>query len=262
MKKFLSFMLAVVMTAMLFVVPVQAYDSYGFEVACFEVMISSGEEYIDINWRQVSGADRYELLIENSSGENTFSADVKNNSYKWIPNFYIEPYAVFELTVYAYNKDNTLVGESDTLNFNIYEGMWDYWGIYGDVDVDNQISVMDATYIQLYLANQYELRSYRKTISDVKADGVITVFDATYIQFFCALIYIDDNRTFAPFWDGGMFYDIVIVEPESPPTVPPTIPPTIPPTTEEPTQPVPTEEPTNPFPTNEPIPVKPLTPMG
>ncbi|MBE6824217.1 MAG: hypothetical protein E7513_02605 [Ruminococcaceae bacterium] len=51
----------------------------------------------------------------------------------------------------------------------------------GDVNNDGKISVMDATYIQRYLAD-IEKNIYKETISDFDRDGDVTIIDATAIQ--------------------------------------------------------------------------------
>ena len=56
----------------------------------------------------------------------------------------------------------------------------------GDVDFDGQVSVMDATAIQLHLAVIKTLDDKALSVADVDKDGVVSVMDATQIQLFIA----------------------------------------------------------------------------
>ncbi len=52
----------------------------------------------------------------------------------------------------------------------------------GDVDSDRKITVLDATYIQLYLVNLRTLTDDMKKAADTNQSGAINIFDATIIQ--------------------------------------------------------------------------------
>lgn len=52
----------------------------------------------------------------------------------------------------------------------------------GDVDRDNGLSVIDATYIQRYLVGLNDFSDVDMAVADMDGDGVVTVFDATRIQ--------------------------------------------------------------------------------
>ncbi|MBQ8538199.1 MAG: hypothetical protein IJ433_00945 [Ruminococcus sp.] len=58
---------------------------------------------------------------------------------------------------------------------------------YGDVD-GGGISIMDATAIQQYLVNQYEINPHRYEAADVDSDGDISIIDATFIQMYLASV--------------------------------------------------------------------------
>ncbi len=55
-------------------------------------------------------------------------------------------------------------------------------GYFGDANYDLSIDVLDATYIQQYLANKQTMTILHKTLGDVDADSEITILDATLIQ--------------------------------------------------------------------------------
>lgn len=52
----------------------------------------------------------------------------------------------------------------------------------GDVNLDGNVNVADATYIQKYIVNSVEFSEVRKLNADVDGNGQITVSDATAIQ--------------------------------------------------------------------------------
>ncbi|MBQ4129732.1 MAG: metallophosphoesterase [Ruminococcus sp.] len=52
----------------------------------------------------------------------------------------------------------------------------------GDVDFDGEISVLDATYIQLYLADKKTFTQEQKKAADTDSSGSISIIDATLIQ--------------------------------------------------------------------------------
>lgn len=58
----------------------------------------------------------------------------------------------------------------------------------GEVDNDGVITIIDATYIQKYLASLCDLSDGQKLASDTDKDGDITILDATRIQQYLALI--------------------------------------------------------------------------
>lgn len=52
----------------------------------------------------------------------------------------------------------------------------------GDVDMDGNISIMDATEIQFHLARLTTMTNEKLKLADADLDGVVSVSDATRIQ--------------------------------------------------------------------------------
>ena len=52
----------------------------------------------------------------------------------------------------------------------------------GDVDGDGEVTVMDATLVQKYIASLETLTDSQLNVADVNGDGEISVLDATQIQ--------------------------------------------------------------------------------
>lgn len=60
--------------------------------------------------------------------------------------------------------------------------------VIGDTDLDGEISVLDATAIQRYLASLEEFTQEQLIAADVDGDGEVTVLDATLVQQYVASI--------------------------------------------------------------------------
>ncbi len=58
--------------------------------------------------------------------------------------------------------------------------------IFGDVDLDGEVTVNDATKVQLYVSHYTTLNAEQLYAADVDGDGEVTVKDATYIQQYVA----------------------------------------------------------------------------
>ncbi|MBQ8539818.1 MAG: dockerin type I repeat-containing protein [Ruminococcus sp.] len=64
-------------------------------------------------------------------------------------------------------------------------------GYLGDLDADKEISILDATQVQLSLASLVSLNSTQKLLADVDRDGGTSIMDTTAIQCFIARIPTD-----------------------------------------------------------------------
>lgn len=56
----------------------------------------------------------------------------------------------------------------------------------GDVDGDGEVTIMDATAIQLHIAQLEMIPEYTQACADADGDGTVTIMDATQIQLFIA----------------------------------------------------------------------------
>ena len=59
-------------------------------------------------------------------------------------------------------------------------------GFIGDVDLDGEVTILDVTAIQKYLAGLEELVADQLAMADVDSDGDVTILDATKIQRYIA----------------------------------------------------------------------------
>ena len=75
-------------------------------------------------------------------------------------------------------RNGVLSGEA-WAQFRIVESLP---AILGDVDGDGEVTILDATFIQRYLAGIPIPFELNEAIADVDGDGEVTIIDATYIQ--------------------------------------------------------------------------------
>lgn len=80
-------------------------------------------------------------------------------------------YGVFVSCVNNYGSINT-----ETVQFHVTSG------ITNDIDLDNSVTVADATLLQKYVVGIATLTDDQKLLADCNGDGAINVRDATYIQ--------------------------------------------------------------------------------
>lgn len=59
-------------------------------------------------------------------------------------------------------------------------------GMYGDVNGDNQVTIMDVGIIQLYLAGKYDFSAEQLELADVSVDGKVSILDVGKVQLFLA----------------------------------------------------------------------------
>lgn len=87
-----------------------------------------------------------------------------------------------------------LISEDDYQNIAKNERTIEYTvsnnSLVGDVNLDGQVSIIDATTVQQYLAKFLDLSDIQKKVADTDGDGTITITDATVIQQYLAE-YID-----------------------------------------------------------------------
>lgn len=84
----------------------------------------------------------------------------------------------------------------------------------GDVDTDNDISITDATKVQMFVAELYELNNVSQKLADVDGDNMVTVLDSTFIQLYLAQLLSDFPANSNPPSQGtidkdGYFNEIV-----------------------------------------------------
>ena len=73
---------------------------------------------------------------------------------------------------------------TETATFYVVKNTPEY--LYGDTDLDGNVTVLDATLIQQYCALLEELSATSMLTADANGNGTISVMDATHIQRYAA----------------------------------------------------------------------------
>ena len=163
--------------------PVSDYDKEGFTVRYLETPQITGFENIDggtvITWNGVEGAEKYRLYVK-KDGSWKMLFDVEGTSYTHLD--------LVEGTEYTYTircvSEDSKIFESgfDSTGFsNIYEKP-EITVLIGDADLDGELSVMDASLIQMYLVGKKTIEGEALIAADADVDGEISVMDASLIQ--------------------------------------------------------------------------------
>lgn len=111
----------------------------------------------------------------------------------------------------TYNKQDEIVNFSNVYSLDFMEINADWWGYYGDVDLNGKVNVKDATLVQKYLANMVNLDKHPLKQADVNSDGKLNIRDATVIQKYCAKLDVD-SRIGCEYWDGYTAVSGIVVE--------------------------------------------------
>lgn len=209
MKKLLSIVLVIVIILSLSMVDVFAQGLYSDEINTFKLQISGGVTKVDIDWEDVKGALYYKVNIDTVTDYYDVKETVSDNSYDWAPDYFITPDMPFEIIVYAYDKNGSVIAQSETVTFYVGIVMCDYWGYYGDVDDDKAVTIIDCTLIQSNLAFKHTFGYFQGKKADVDGDGDISIIDASYIQLFCAQDYEWNTNLGNDLWVGAISYDIM-----------------------------------------------------
>ena len=132
-------------------------------------------------WNMTLYTDTYDVEI--------YSTDVSSTEPYMVLSDLTETYCQVELPAGNYKAvvySKNVVGTSKSINeleFTVEKGTGYK---VGDVDLDSEVSVLDATEVQLYLASLSELSFGQLELADTDSDGSVSVLDATQIQLFIA----------------------------------------------------------------------------
>ena len=161
-----------------------------------------------------------QFVVKDSSGKVWADQVVKYSTYSTViktttTHFDFIPKKAGEYTLTVSSDDCNLEYAEKTINFTVYDM------IYGDADGNGTINVLDATKIQLFIADLDKGKDIFKDLADGDVSGGITIIDASIIQ-----------RHLASLPKTGQVGKIIeYIPPTEPETQPPTEKPTDTPTT-------------------------------
>ena len=128
-------------------------------------------------WNMTLYTDSYDLEIYDSSGTLVKELTDLYDTYCSV----ILPAGDYKAIVYSKNS----IMKTKSMNaaaFTVEKGQ----GLLGDIDLDGELSVIDATEIQMYIAKLKQLSDEQLAVSDTDKDEEISVLDATQIQRYLA----------------------------------------------------------------------------
>ena len=101
-------------------------------------------------------------------------------------------YASENTVIYCYeNSAAHVYAENYSIDYVLIDEKEKY--ILGDADGDGMVSVIDATYIQLTLAQKIEKSEGFDYRADCDGDGTVSVMDATNVQYYMAGLLLDTD---------------------------------------------------------------------
>ncbi|MBQ7133954.1 MAG: leucine-rich repeat protein [Ruminococcus sp.] len=162
---------------------VSDYDKTGYTVRFLEMPEIVSFENISggtvIKWSSVENAQKYRLYVKNSSGW-TKLVDTASTSYTHMG---LKNNTTYTYTVRCISDDlKTLESRYSSGGYsNVYKGAE---VLLGDADDDGEVSVMDASLIQMYLVGKQEIIGDALRAADADKDGDVSVMDASLIQMF------------------------------------------------------------------------------
>ena len=206
MKRVISLVLALAMLVCVFTINVSASENESFHVVVY-----SGEDRATVHWDSVSGAEIYKLSITSDYEEYNISEMTTQTDFVWTP-YDIPMDANIMIKVYAYDNNGVMIAQSIDLKVHVMIMFFDYWSVYGDTDLDLEVTVIDATKVIHHEAKLIQLSKASLSAADVNCDGGVSIIDATMIQRFCAGLsadYSDAYRLGSSFWYGGVYFDVI-----------------------------------------------------
>ncbi|MDY0210954.1 MAG: dockerin type I domain-containing protein [Acholeplasma sp.] len=147
------------------------------------------EKAVDMTGSFVSNIDTNGVIFANYTNTNTVSGNLALFKITFLANAYLQmgshylmevDYDFTEIVMMDENYQTTVV---DYVDYSFPEVST---AKIADVNMDGQITIVDALQIQLYLAGNIEFSEAQKKIGDVNFDGALTILDALQIQLFLA----------------------------------------------------------------------------
>ena len=159
------------------------------------------------SWNEHTGVSYYNLKVYNNALEEELNVDVYDTIYLW--DYVTCDEGMF--TIAAMDENGNMLGESALVKFSRMFIMGDWWGQYGDADLDGKINIKDATVVQKVCAKFIEFDDTAFGAANVNYDDKINIKDATAIQKYLAHIE-SDSRVGEEYFYGFTQYEGVYLE--------------------------------------------------
>ena len=131
----------------------------------------------------------YKYIVTDPNGVKNTPYYTLNSTYSFTPSMS----GNYTVNVFVQSSDNTTVSKTFTYTATngsiptptnppvqpttVHEST-----VWGDVDGDGYLTILDATYIQKYLVHMRGATTIDVATADVDGDGVVSIIDATFIQ--------------------------------------------------------------------------------
>lgn len=169
------------------------YGSYSLGFICeyennveeLDVTINKEDNGINFIFEELDDVAYYEFFDAEDGAMVEYATTIEDyHSYLWTP--IIQGKSIFTIEVRAYDSKDRLIGISETFKLKVDVSEVEEWRMYGDVDHNNEISVLDATRIQLYLVSLEVFDKFELIQANVDYDEHISIMDTTALQMYIA----------------------------------------------------------------------------
>lgn len=169
------------------------YGSYSLGFICeyendveeLDVTIQKEGDGINFIFEELNDVAYYEFFDAEDGAQVEYTTTIEDyHNYVWTP--IVQGKSIFTIEVRAYDSNDQLIGVSETMRLKVDVTEVEEWRMYGDVDHDKQVSIMDATDIQRHLASLIELDKFEVIQANIDFDKVVSIMDVTAIQRYIA----------------------------------------------------------------------------
>lgn len=180
---------------------------YENNVEELDVTIKKDDSGINFIFEELDDVAYYEFFDAEDGAQVEYTSTTDNHYYLWTP--IIQGKSIFTIEVRAYDSNDQLIGVSETLKLKVDITEVEEWRMYGDLDHDNRVSILDATKIQMHIAAINKFDKFEMIQADVDSDKRVSIIDATTIQRYLAS-FVFDSDIGKGCYCSGTLYDYTI----------------------------------------------------
>lgn len=180
---------------------------YENDVEELDVTIQKEDDGINFIFEELDDVAYYEFFDAEDGAQVEYTSTTDNHYYLWTP--IIQGKSIFTIEVRAYDSNDQLIGASETMKLKVDVTEVEEWRMYGDLDHDNRVSVLDATKIQMHIAAIKKFDKFEMIQADVDSDKRVSIIDATTIQRYIAS-FVFDSDIGKGCYCSGTLYDYTI----------------------------------------------------
>lgn len=181
---------------------------YENNVEELDVTIKKDDSGINFIFEELDDVAYYEFFDAEDGAQVEYTTTIEDyHNYVWKP--IVQGKSIFTIEVRAYDSNDQLIGVSETMKLKVDVTEVEEWRMYGDLDHDNRVSVLDATKIQMHIAAINKFDKFEMIQADVDSDKRVSIIDATTIQRYLAS-FVFDSDIGKGCYCSGTLYDYTI----------------------------------------------------